>query len=282
MKISKIIHFFIYCMLLSACTPAAAEVPLFAPTPSITPQGTPEVTPDPDQPAVAAMAQIEALTASNGGCQYPCFWGITPGVTTLAEARSIIEPLTFTSAPNLDEQGSGVWDVYFYDTVGGLAAGFEDLRLVFVEGVVSEIRYDPGTAAVWDVLGEFGQPEEVVYAFSTQNYPMFSPYCDLILLYPTRGMAVHLLIASGFEVPSEGEPLRFELPEATMISQVSEYVFYAPADAGSSQAGYVEALLSGTTSYINIREGMGLTPEEFVEMFGDYQLDDVLVFTLIE
>lgn len=266
---------------LSSCGPARVDTPTATASPSITPSVTayitPAVTPDLGQPVIAAMARIDELAATNGGCEYPCFWGITPGVTTLDEARQIIEPLTYTPAPVLDEQGNGVWDVCFYDNTGGLAAGFEDLQLLISEGAILTVRYDPGTLAIWQVLTELGQPQEIFYHFSALDYPLFSPTLDLILLNPARGMAAHLVFSSGFEVVDE-ETMTFQLAEGMMISETTEYFFF-PAGYEIPQTAYIETLMSGGNSYGNIRDGLGRTPEEFMDSFGDYQLDDGLEFT---
>jgi hypothetical protein len=280
----KTITTILFLVLLSSCGPAYVNTPTATASPSITPSVTayitPAVTPDIAQPVIAAMMQIETLTASNAGCEYPCFWGITPGVTTLEEAVAIIEPLTFTPAPTLDEHGSGVWDVYFYDTQGGLAAGFEDLQLVISEGVIQTVRYDPGTLAIWEVLTGLGQPQEVLYRFSALDYPLFSPRLDLILLYPARGMAAHLVFSSGFEVVDE-ESKTFQLPVGMMISETTEYFFF-PAGYEFPQTEFIDTLLSGGSSYENIRDELGMTPEEFTHSFGDFQLDDGLELTQSE
>ncbi|HWQ46500.1 MAG TPA: hypothetical protein VN376_06510 [Longilinea sp.] len=278
----KIITTILCLAFLSSCGLAPVETPTETTSPSITPSVTayitPAVTPDPDQPVLAAMARIDELNMTNGGCTYPCFWGITPGVTTLAEARSIIEPIVYSVPEDLDAWHSGTWEIYPYDNRTGAAARFADLELVISADVIQEIYYDPGTLAIWDVLDALGQPEEILYSFSTLNYPLFSPTCDLLLLYPSRGIVAHLLFASGIDAQVNGENVNAWLDEWLMLSEVSEYLFFAPG-SDFSQSEYIEALLLGNTPYVNIRDGMGMTPEEFVERFGDHQLDATLEFT---
>jgi hypothetical protein len=38
-----------------------------------------------------AQKLVQKLLENNGGCKLPCWWGITPGKTTWAEARQILE-----------------------------------------------------------------------------------------------------------------------------------------------------------------------------------------------
>jgi hypothetical protein len=87
----------------SAVTPAKTETKTIIPTylktitPNITTTMTPMVmaatfTPT-FRPTLApekAQSEIKDLLISNGGCELPCWWGMTPGVTKLNEVRSYL------------------------------------------------------------------------------------------------------------------------------------------------------------------------------------------------
>lgn len=89
--------FFILCIMTNGCTPVrgetTTETPLLdsktpipkatTPLQSLTPTQTkePEITLVPVLPAEEAEAKVIELLQTNGGCQLPCFWGLTPGQT---------------------------------------------------------------------------------------------------------------------------------------------------------------------------------------------------------
>ncbi len=54
-----------------------------------------------------ARVRLVELLANNGGCQLPCFWGITPGETTAQQARNILAPLSSLSDYNAFHPKSG-------------------------------------------------------------------------------------------------------------------------------------------------------------------------------
>lgn len=59
------------------------------PTP-LPPTWTPLPTLDPEE----ARELVSKLLQDNGGCLLPCFWGMTPGITTWDEAKSFLETFT--------------------------------------------------------------------------------------------------------------------------------------------------------------------------------------------
>lgn len=67
--------------------------PTTIPTPTVSPTFTPTIshtlppslTPLPTISFDNALWKFEVLLATNGGCRLPCFWGMTPGRTTVAE-----------------------------------------------------------------------------------------------------------------------------------------------------------------------------------------------------
>jgi hypothetical protein len=89
--------------------PTATFTPTIAPTltPTITP-APPNIplstailtwTPVPTLPPAEALEALLKLYADNGGCQLPCWWGITPGKTSWQEARTKLSRLGHISRP---------------------------------------------------------------------------------------------------------------------------------------------------------------------------------------
>lgn len=78
-------------LLLSNCVAVKTSVP--TPIPEITNTLEPTLTAIPKATLVPEEARklVQELLENNGGCKLPCWWGITPGKTTWAEARIFLE-----------------------------------------------------------------------------------------------------------------------------------------------------------------------------------------------
>lgn len=151
-----------------------------------------------------AQNQIAELLLTNGYCDYPCFWGITPGITSIFRARLILDPMTRYIPDNTDNLHNLTWQVDLDDYPDeDEDSRFYDIELLVTNDIVQEIRYDPGTVTISDVLLEFGTPEEVFYYLSDVSYPLFEKSIELILIYPSRGIIVHLLFAAEIQTDTE-------------------------------------------------------------------------------
>lgn len=63
----------------------STSTPNPSPTTIPTSTRTPTWVPLPTLPPAEALAKVQELLETNGGCDFPCWWGITPGQTTLVE-----------------------------------------------------------------------------------------------------------------------------------------------------------------------------------------------------
>ncbi|MEP7136311.1 MAG: hypothetical protein ABI904_15390 [Chloroflexota bacterium] len=84
-----------------------------APTYTLTPVPTtvtlpPSLTPLPTIPFDEIQNKFGILLATNGGCHLPCFWGMTPGETTVAELLQFTKQFTMPGFEMLDT-GDGVY-----------------------------------------------------------------------------------------------------------------------------------------------------------------------------
>jgi hypothetical protein len=64
-----------------------------SPPPTATTTSTPTQTAIPTLSTESAYILLQDLLQNNNGCELPCFWGITPRVSTLQDAQKIIAPL---------------------------------------------------------------------------------------------------------------------------------------------------------------------------------------------
>src|SRR3989304_281379 len=95
------------------------------------PTRTPTTIPTPLAPLTEeeARAFVIHMQETNGGCELPCWWGITPGKTKGREAEQILSPLR--------KFGEG-------DTVGALSLYFLELHVYANQGLV--VRVDTKTS----------------------------------------------------------------------------------------------------------------------------------------
>lgn len=194
----------------ATATPAATAteemVPTFTPllstlTPTISstlpPTVIPTWTPVPILPPDAALEALLALYDDNGGCELPCWWGITPGATSWAEARTKLAPLGWMSGPY--GEGETVHYEFSFDVPEALdTLEYFGPKLGIKGGIVVgiginsrwiESDFDYSLAAL---LQAFGSPDEIWLKVVT-DVPA-EPYYDIDLFYPTKGI---LLSASG-------------------------------------------------------------------------------------
>jgi hypothetical protein len=233
-------------------------------TPTVTAIPLPYI---PMLPLEEAMVRIAELQETNGGCEYPCFWGITPGVSTVDEVWELMAPIS--EEIEISDQTSPERNYYFNlsdlnpedDASYSRQAGF-----FTVNNIVEEIHIDIGQVLLIDLLNLLGPPEEVVYHFGLGNHRIEDPYLSIDLVYLSRGIVVGLYSITGVSsVAIDGE-LHLQICAQTIgISQASltlyDVSYYLP------YPDIVERILEGN----RLREGMGMTPLGFYTAFANPQ-----------
>jgi hypothetical protein len=144
-----------------AITPTATWTP--PPTPTLTPTSAPTWTPDATLSPQKARALVKDLLANNGGCQFPCWWGMIPGRTDWNTAKHFLDTFVkkievFQDYQKIKvdfpvhiivyiiryETGDGVEDNFTVDVENGMIFAF----------MVSGFR-------VQQLLTNYGPPDEV-------------------------------------------------------------------------------------------------------------------------
>jgi hypothetical protein len=160
-------------------TPTATSTPSWTATPFPSPSWThistslPTLTPLPTFSSYAENNDaFNQLLETNGGCQLPCWWGITPGVTTWSVTQQFIQRFrednyidkllgTNDNLPGF----SGTVDSYVWSTYAptGDVAAFVDFKVI--KNVVTEILVPDlivrNTFPMYVVLQEYGVPDRV-------------------------------------------------------------------------------------------------------------------------
>jgi hypothetical protein len=175
--------------------PTPSPTKTFTPTsthwPTITPRPTPSVTrtPLPTLPPDKALAKLLELLKTNGGCKLPCWWGITPGVTSSDEAQAFLA--TFASKFTEDPSYLGYGVLFFVpqNTIPGLLHGEPYGFGVYIDdnGIVEQIHtWKPYRLS--DFLTDFGPPSQVwIYGKSSRTLDSNASY-TMALFYPDQGI----------------------------------------------------------------------------------------------
>lgn len=180
-------------------TASATLSPTRTPTP-VLPKKTATATPTrtwtpvPRLSPEAALARIKELYVDGVPCALPCWWGITPGQTTWAQARQLLSEVS----PEYGPYYSGILPRYDYSFE--VPVNFEPLGYGFIEPslyVRDEIVVAVGTSTGWihrdfdysfaNLLVLLGQPDEIWIKYSPTEADFQIEY-SLTLFYQVRGI----------------------------------------------------------------------------------------------
>jgi len=176
------------------------------PTPTVK---VPIPSPLPTLPPAEAEAVILDLLQGNDGCLFPCWWGLTPGKTSVQTARPFLERFAELAVANVfNEYGSYArWLIPQSDLLLDLSvsASYDVqhpnyIRVLQVTTHVTRKLDEGGFEIVWEnqlneqflqaymlpqILLTYGQPNEVL-VFANEGWRYFS----LILDYSEQGFVV--------------------------------------------------------------------------------------------
>ncbi|MEO7841031.1 MAG: hypothetical protein ABIU06_16950 [Anaerolineales bacterium] len=154
------------------------------PIPTLTLTPTPSVIPLPTLTSQEKIDQVAEIQTSNGGCNLPCWWGITPGVTTWDDAFTRLGPLAVENLEFKVENGA----VMHY-----LEFPFQPRNIIpdiFVQenGVVDVILLD-WDEPLLDFLHTHGSPTEI-WISSDGKVPVGNSVFTISLFYPEKGLMI--------------------------------------------------------------------------------------------
>ena len=177
-------------------SPSPTSTYTLTPTITVTATSTsaPTWTPLPTLPAEDALAIVEELDATNAGCRLPCWWGITPGVTSWEEARQFFATFAteIIQSDSIQISEKGVTYIETRNIVR-YPIGGDPFSLVVglyvIEGLISEIQL--GTlqypSQLHQILEEFGPPTQI-FLWTLSNAPFRPLPFILLLFYEDQGI----------------------------------------------------------------------------------------------
>jgi hypothetical protein len=175
---------------------AIPDTPTHTVGPSSTPTRTATWTPVPTLSEEVRKENLIDLFTTNGGCQYPCFWGVRPG-----------EPFSkvFTLAPYIGESPLPYGNQYSY-IISLDEFNFPDFDVTYIEknGLVEKITASLSkavrhpdymeafnlTLSLSSILTRYGQPDHVLLQIQPRAEKDSPIGYTLYLLYIMEGFAV--------------------------------------------------------------------------------------------
>lgn len=255
-------------ILISTATTTPTTIPTMtlSPTDTPIPTNTGTTTPIylPTLPPEQAKALMLELLQTNGGCQLPCWWGITPGVTTWEETLRIVSPIA--SGISIYEREGGLnAAVSFNNHPEGIDPfGFDT---IIKDGIVQDLSissYGPGGIPFYslsNVLDTYGKPEEVwVDAYSPWacDYSNGQRLLTIRLFYPKQG------IFAQYDAWGEAGDT---IIQARMERGPSLYLWSPTLNLTYSETFMKAGLLPGDNPSLPVLEAFGMDTATFYQTY---------------
>lgn len=237
-------------------------------------------TPLPTLPAEVADALVLELLETNANCSLPCWWGITPGVTTTDEIQSILEPLLGAVVSEVRYEFSEIGGhLLMRPQANGLKVGIQYLAedkiitMVYVNTEMTREIYnrvydDPfyqetmSAYTLEAVLTKYGKPDQIFIRSFSDLAGEFNP-TQTLLYYPKMGIVAQYFSPNGLLVENSA----FVLPTCPPKGHISLRLF----DPDSSMT--LDELLSLDDSFAKykvISEATNMDLDEFYEAYREY------------
>jgi hypothetical protein len=246
------------------------ETKQISPTLTWTPRPTPTLTwtPWPTLPKDQAQNYAQKIMKTNGGCQLPCWIGISPGITTWSEAYAFLAPFA-DSIIN--------YEVYFkfpdnsYRGVSETAAFFE----VRGNGLIDKISTTTDIS-LSNLLTTYGLPSEIrIRAIGIYTVDPVGRF-TLVLFYKNKG------IMAVYDGKNEKNKIIHICPDHIQGPQ-SAWLLWDPADQLTfSVAGRETMLISdppppSEDDYIPLEKLTGMSINAFYQRYKDPQNSRVCI-----
>ena len=173
--------------------------PTLTPTRTPTPSSTPTLTPLPTLTAQERETRIRELLKTNGDCELPCWWGITPGRTNWAATRQFI--MQYDGGFSYGTGDLDIDDIYIRVVMPEGEGVVESIK-VDVEGHYNQLVFEEDWKyySLAQILATYGEPSRVwiqlaagpVMPGSTMGYGvwLFYDHLGFLVCYGGSGVVV--------------------------------------------------------------------------------------------
>lgn len=220
---------------------------LFAVNNMIPPSPTPT-------PAKGSHEGDESIVTMNP-CQFPCWYGVIPGKTTLVEARKILSTLKFFTSVQLSEENTypswqGRGETTIIRWVDFDSTQLYPNSISFYGGVVDYISISPHIDfTLGDILKLYGNPQGIKLNY---DVGLEQPYVDVTMdaYYPKFGLTVTFQLyskqgdfyADSVEIQADAKGQQFSLhvPQSDLETFVTSiYSNYSSDQAKDFYSKYI-------------------------------------------
>lgn len=232
------------------------EPPTSVPSPSPVPAArTPILTRTPPSPTLTAdeeYAYVQDMLTTNGGCELPCWWGITPGESSWQDANDRFPYLNFQF--QFPEE-LGDYDVHLTLTEEGGLVQFIEARGYCFPDDCDRFAQDWARYSLDQVLSRYGAPSRARIALVLPVEPGGPIYYILYVFYDDLGVGLRYM---GPAV-AQGEVLRtcFSFEDITLWLQSPESSTPLEHAIGPDEWSFA----------VPLDEATGMSVEEFYETF---------------
>ena len=144
------------------------------------------------------------MLETNGNCDYPCWWGITPGTTSWVQVKALLDPVAQaeSSPPNHDNRDVTFW-ITLPDPDGRSWNGHLEARFhVSSTGVVEMMSVPVKVGSIQELLNQYGIPSEIWLSF-IGDYPGDPRQYILAFFYQAEGIMAEP-VGSGTKITENG------------------------------------------------------------------------------
>lgn len=259
-------------MTLPSKTPTETIPPSPMPSFTLTPT-SPTWTPLPTLTLHGALLRVAELEETNGGCRFPCWWGITPGVTSFQKAKQFLSSFTKVEPDPGPVSRYIDGEQHFMEALDFEYPPFDysvprHTGLGIKDGQIWTIVLNPYTSAkqytLSRLLTAYGEPDlALIFTGTSVPEPGNAPF-DLVLFFRKYCFMAefHLegLIHADRYVRAYPQG---ERPEIRLWSQ--DYCDKVDAEK-------IHRLLKGTLPvlpFVPLDQATGLSNEEFTRLYAD-------------
>ncbi len=163
--------------------PSSTQTKTATQTRIVTPTSTVTVTPLPTLTFLPTVPnpreELVELYGTNGGCKLPCWWGITPGETTIQEVQNYFRQ--FSGEVGFEGSEFYGWVTMYYPPANSSIDYAVTTRLLMNDQIVEAISLDY-EATMWGgffparMLKEYGEPDQIYVTSDDENISFLAFY----------------------------------------------------------------------------------------------------------
>lgn len=215
-------------------TPTNTKTPI--PIPTQTKNMVTTRTPVPTLSADKADARVLELLKTNAGCSLPCWWGITPGITTTDEIQSFLEPFLGVVVSKyrygFTQDGGAI--LMRPQPQNGLRIGIQYLakdKIVSMIYISTELDRDifypvydsplyqkiMSAYTLQAILAKYGKPDQILIR-SYSDLAAYNNPTRILLYYPKEGIVAQYLGDISSAKQENGKFVNWICPPKSSIS----------------------------------------------------------------